>query len=340
MGPRENIGEIVMQKSFLNKVVGVAALALVVSTAPWAVASPSETGAIASDLNAVSNPGFDAKGAALQKVIMKLNGQAPQGVPSIFGKPTKGSNNGISYHGGPVMTSGIKINIVWYGNWSNTKKGIITNLIGDLNASPHFNINTTYKNASNSPVQNSLTLGQQYPDNYSLGNGGTTALTDANIWTIVNTAAGTPNGSAIKDTNAITLVLTSSDVKKSGFLTSYCGWHTYGSLAGVSVKYSFVGDPGFSSSCAGQTTYSPNGDIGADAMASVITHEIEEAATDPELNAWYDTRGYENADKCAWKFGTTSTLNNFKYNMTMNGRKYYIQQNWVNAAGGYCALTY
>ena len=40
-------------------------------------------------------------------------------------------------------------------------------------------------------------------------------------------------------------------------------------------------------------------------MVSVIAHELEEAATDPDLNAWYDNRGYENADKCAWTFGTT-----------------------------------
>jgi hypothetical protein len=87
MGPRENIGEIVMQKSFLNKVVGVAALALVVSTAPWAVASPSETGAIASDLNAVSNPGFDAKGAA--KSNYEAQWSSSTGCPKYFWKANK-----------------------------------------------------------------------------------------------------------------------------------------------------------------------------------------------------------------------------------------------------------
>ena len=35
---------------------------------------------------------------------------------------------------------------------------------------------------------------------------------------------------------------------------------------------------------------------------------LEETATDPDLNAWYDRRGYENADKCAWTFGTTYTV--------------------------------
>jgi hypothetical protein len=76
-------------------------------------------------------------------------------------------------------------------------------------------------------------------------------------------------------------------------------------------------------------------------MASIITHELEEAVTDPDLNAWFDSRGYENADKCAWTFGTTSTAaNGSKYNMTLGTKQYLIQRNWVNAGGGYCATAY
>ena len=61
---------------------------------------------------------------------------------------------------------------------------------------------------------------------------------------------------------------------------------------------------------------------------------IGRMATDPELNAWYDRRGYENADKCAWTFGSTSTApNGSLYNMSMGGRNWLIQQNWVNAVG-------
>ena len=60
-------------------------------------------------------------------------------------------------------------------------------------------------------------------------------------------------------------------------------------------------------------------------MASIISHELEESATDPDLNAWYDRRGYENADKCAWTFGAPSVP--FK-----NGTYWKIQGNWSNAA--------
>jgi len=76
-------------------------------------------------------------------------------------------------------------------------------------------------------------------------------------------------------------------------------------------------------------------------MASIIAHELEEAVTDPNLNAWYDSRGQENADKCAWTFGTTyTTSNGSKANMSLGGLNYLIQQNWVNANGGGCALKY
>jgi hypothetical protein len=75
-------------------------------------------------------------------------------------------------------------------------------------------------------------------------------------------------------------------------------------------------------------------------MASVIAHELEEMITDPNLNAWYDQRDYENADKCAWTFGSTMTTGNgAQYTMVLGSRPFLIQQNWVNASGGYCAKS-
>ena len=50
---------------------------------------------------------------------------------------------------------------------------------------------------------------------------------------------------------------------------------------------------------------SPNGDVGVDAMTSVVAHELVEAVSDPESDgnrAWEDGTGYENADKCAVSF--------------------------------------
>jgi hypothetical protein len=137
-------------------------------------------------------------------------------------------------------------------------------------------------------------------------------------------------------------VLTSSDVTAtSGFCTQYCGWHTHGTIGGSDIKYSFVGNPDrCPSACSAQTT-GPNGNAGADGMASIISHELEEAVTDPDLNAWYDRTGQENADKCAWTFGTTHTASNGSlYNVTLGSRNFLIQRNWVNSGNGFCSMSF
>lgn len=253
-------------------------------------------------------------------------------------KPGGGStSNGINYHGGPVMTATKHMYYIWYGNWSgDTATTILPGFANAIGGSPYFNINTTYYDGSGAKVSNSVTLAGQTTDSYSRG---ATNLSDADILAIVTSAIS--SGRLPSDTDGVYFVLTSVDVQKSGFLTQYCGWHTNASIGGADIKYSFVGDAGTNSACLAQTTSSPNGNVGADGMVSVIAHELEEAATDPDLNAWYDRRGYENADKCAWTFGTESTASNgSKYNVTLGGSQYLIQRNWVNAGGGYCSMSY
>ena len=86
-------------------------------------------------------------------------------------------------------------------------------------------------------------------------------------------------------------------------------------------------------------TKSPNNDVGADAEVNTLAHEIEETTTDGMGTAWWDHRGYENADKCAWTWGTTyTTANGGKANMKLGTRDYLVQQNWLNVGSGGCAL--
>ena len=254
------------------------------------------------------------------------------------GAAGKTTTNGINYHGGPVMLGTTNIYYIWYGDWANnTATTILADLASHIGGSPYYNINTTYYNGANAHVSNSIAYKASTNDNYSNGK----ALTDANIQSIVTSAI---NSHALPlDTNAVYFVLTSADVNAtSGFCTQYCGWHTHANITGLGdIKYSFVGNPDrCPSACAAQTT-GPNGNAGSDGMASIIAHELEEATTDPDLNAWYDTRGQENADKCAWTFGATYTASNgAQANMKLGTRDYLIQQNWVNASGGYCAKQY
>ena len=252
------------------------------------------------------------------------------------------TGNGISYHGGAVMKGNARVYLIWYGDWTNGLRAsdafrsvnLVETMLGSngVSGSPYIRINTTYGDKSGN-VSGNVVLSRSTTDNYSQGK----TLTDAEVKAVVQKAIS--SGRLPKDTNGIYLVLSSSDVNESsGFCTKYCGWHTSATLSSSDIKYGFIGNADrCRSSCAAQTV-SPNANVGADAMASTIMHEVEESLTDPHLNAWYDTKGMENADKCAWKFGPVKKTNSgAAYNQTFAGLNFLIQMNWENSRGGGCA---
>jgi len=252
---------------------------------------------------------------------------------SKFAKP---GSNGISYHGGPVMLNTVKMYYIWYGPWifpTDTTQTLLNDFGGHIGATPYFNINQTYTDSTNAAVSGNVTLAGSTTDA-----GTSISLSDADIKAVVSNAL--LSGVLPTDPNGVYFVLTSKEVTaSSGFCTQYCAWHTHGAINGQEIKYGFIGNPArCPSSCSAQTT-TPNDNLGADGMANLIAHELAEAVTDPVFTGWYDTRGYENADKCAWKFGATSTASNgAKYNVSW-GTKWLLQQNWINAIGGYCTLA-
>jgi len=281
---------------------------------------------------ALSSLGFGQATRSGSDLVPNGKGQgvlAPPG-QSNKARPTRG--NGISFHGGPVMTTGPNVYFIWYGTWDSGDQSILTNLVRSIGPSSYFNINSTYYDGAGTHVANKVNyISARSDTSYSRGK----SLSDSDIQAIV--AAGSP-----KDTNGVYFVLTSSDVNEtSGFCTQYCGWHTHGTIGGLDIKYAFIGNPARCPSACSNGTVAPNGSVGADGAASIVAHELEEATTDPDLNAWYDTRGAENADKCAWTFGTTySTSNGGVANVNFGGKDYLIQRNWVNASGGYCSMSY
>jgi len=228
----------------------------------------------------------------------------------------------ITLHGGPVMTGAPAIHLIWYGNWnqangSDTPAGqqIVRDFMSGLNNSNYLAINTTYS-SSNGSVSGSIGAPQETNFGYIAGTRAK-RLRDSDIANIVSSYISSHGG---PQTNAVYFVLTSSDVNEtSGFCTRYCGWHTHGTIAGANIKYSFVGNANRClASCAAQSV-SPNGNAGVDGLISVLAHELEEARSDPDLNAWFDANGAENADKCAWTFGTNQVAqpNGSFANMTL-----------------------
>src|SRR4051812_20018547 len=82
-----------------------------------------------------------------------------------------GTNNGISYHGGPVLLGTTNVYYIWYGDWSQDPlaQPVLTDLASNIGGSPYFNINTGYYNGSNQFVSNSVHYAGSTTDNYSLG---------------------------------------------------------------------------------------------------------------------------------------------------------------------------
>ena len=315
-----NAGPIVRKVAFYRlapwALAGVWLLAGVV--APSAAAQETET-----------TGGFRADGRGDRPRTM-----APRAAASNTASVAFSSGNQINYNGGAVLLGTTRVYYIWYGSWDASSIGILTNLASHIGGSQYFYINTGYFDGSGASVSNSVSFSGSANDSYSRGS----SLNDNDIWLIVSHALS--NGLPI-DSNGVYFVLTSGDVQVSGFGSSFCGWHSQQTYNNTKIQYAFVGNPAPSqmSGCA-QQTVSPNANPGADAMANIVAHELEESVTDPGGDAWSDSSGNENADKCAWTFGLTYTAaGNSKANMSLGGKDYLIQQDWVNGGGGYCALT-
>ena len=263
-------------------------------------------------------------------------GAAPSGQAVVTG-------NGINYNGGPVLKGTVPIYIIWYGNWNGTGSNtqttvnLIDTLIGGLSNSGYEKINSTYGDNTGN-VSGAMTLVKQVFDTGSQG----TKLRNNKISAAIS--AQLTSGNLPTDPNGVYLFLTSSDVSESGFCSQFCGFHTRQTLNGADIKWAFIGNVDrCPSGCEIQTTgpnSTPGSGGGADGMANVIGHETEEAISDPDLNAWFDNSGQENADKCNFRFGATQTAaNSARFNQTLGGKNWMIQMNWENSRGGGCAQT-
>jgi hypothetical protein len=85
----------------------------------------------------------------------------------------------------------------------------------------------------------------------------------------------------------------------------------------------------------------PNGNASDATIGGGMAHEHSESVTDPELNAWFDSKGNEVGDKCrtfkqSTEFGEPlgKAPDGSNYNQVINGDLYWYQQEWSNETGG------
>ena len=306
-------------------------------------------------------------GASSQDVSPELN--SPSGHGIVFptrdwfahnAKPGGGGSTGIYYHGGPVLQAGTKVVAIYWapssaqpiynngptsGSGSGSQdKSLVGIFLGSIGGSSYFNINSTYTDGAGNHIVNSVAY-TGYWVNTSSAPSGSQTVSDADMLSMLS--SGFQSGAITYDPGTLYLILTSGAVNLGGgFGTQYCAYHGWGTVttkngSATALYAAMPYDYAYPSACTMSGTYAPpNGDPGADYEVNTLAHETEETTTDMNGNAWYDRRGYENADKCAWTFGTVSSNGTGNYNMTFGGHDWLVQRNWVNAGSGGCAVSY
>lgn len=249
----------------------------------------------------------------------------------------------ILYHGGPVLIANKNLYVIYYGNFTLTQHNILDTFLQNLGGSGAFNVNSEYSDAAGNFIENVLNYSpaDSFDDAYSLG----TSLSGSFETTIIHNAIA--NGHLPSDSNGIYIVTFSPDVKLPKSV--WCAFHTHSTniVAGEDIKYAVAPDPPTSlyRSCSGNVvnfgdTTSPNGDIGMDAVADDLIHELSETATDPNLSAWFTKNGEENGDLCNFVYGTTFLVQNGSHaNHTFGTRNYLVQTIW-DRDGSFCALSH
>jgi len=249
--------------------------------------------------------------------------------PGQAGKGSKPSPN-MSYHGGPIMQSVVVTPIFWGTSWSNAT------FAGDKITG----IVSFYKGIGGSNY--AATSNEYYQPDPVLYARVTNAITGSDA--IIDTSTAVGNGQRTLPILTEVCKKISSPVPNGYYpvyidsprgSAGYCAWHSAGSCGDIPVQFAFFFNLDGDAGCDPKDTSNLHSQ-GLAALANVSGHEISEAQSDPRLNAWYDSSGEENADKCAWVFNTP--LLPFK-----NGTSWKIQGNWsnnaYNAGSGYANLS-
>jgi hypothetical protein len=241
---------------------------------------------------------------------------APHGIVKPHGQARKGGGTGqnLVYHGGQIMNSAAVTPIFWGTRWgissfAGDKMSGLATFYGGIGGSSYIGTNTEYTGSSGK-VGTSVSVANAKVDTLSsLSHAPSTTDVLAEVSSQVSNPAS----------NGYYPVYTDLARGSAG----YCAWHSWGTVRGVLVQFAFFFNLDGDSGCDPGDSYTGH-DQGLAALANVSGHELSEALTDPHGDAWYDRRGDENADKCAWTFNGAESF--------ANGSSWYVQGNWSNDA--------
>jgi hypothetical protein len=219
------------------------------------------------------------------------------------------------WHNGAIINSSAVTTIYWGTNWGNTS--FVGDKISGLDSWYVGFSNSNYAKTSdeytgtNGQVGPSNTYGGHVVDTTAASGGGSTSAILAEVCKVIgNTAVS----------NGYYPVYVDLPRGNAG----YCAYHSYGSCGSTPVQFAFFWNLDGDAGCDPQSTV-PNESQGLAALANVSGHELSEERTDPRNGGWYDSRGQENGDKCAWTF-------NVPWVTFSSGSQWKIQGEWSNNA--------
>jgi hypothetical protein len=245
--------------------------------------------------------------------------------------PLRRTNN-LTYHaGGEVILSAKVVFIFWgpsFQNPSSPDFQYAQTLIAFRNqfgTTGEFNVITQYYQNLGSGNQfiQQTNLGSGTPDSFDTSTPPTN-VTDAIVQGEVSSYL---SSHAFDASTVYEVVIPSSSYSSDGNATScggpflqYCAYHGFFNSGSNAVKYSIEPYP----SCSGCQV---SGWTPVQNQEHFVCHESREAVTDQQLNAWFDSRGNEADDKCAWSPTPFIGTGGYSY-----------QYEWSNANNG-CVKT-
>jgi hypothetical protein len=244
--------------------------------------------------------------------LLALSGRKPQSVAA---------GNDLSYYGGPVMTGGTEYNILVNCADESCWGGKITQFENDLFGSTMIGIVNQYN------AGGTYSAGGDYTVSYDTSG----TLQDADIFNIIYSVAtnfGLPTGYGAQYHVFLGQGVQQCSSSAGGcYAQQYCAYHG-------SNDYSDIGHVLYSTEPFQQIPGcqvpggSPQGQL-ADSTASVLSHEVIETITDPDVAvnnvAWYNAAYGEIGDLCAPANGVPVGVT------TLGPDKWEIQPEYSNA---------
>lgn len=290
-----------------------------------------------------------------------FHGFAPAPPPPVNQCPSQQTpaQCNLDYLGGTVMHASTTYAIYWIPSSysvSTNYESLVNQYFADVAAASNhadnvYSAATQYYDSAG-PIDYRSTFGGSYVDTTPFPSPSNcddgvdpVCLTDADLQTEIQhvlTVKGW-HGS----TTAMFFVLTPdgvgscSDGSSSQCTTNaYCAYHS--SFTDSNNEPVIYGNEPYDATIPGcDPGSSPNGDD-ADAAINTLSHEHNEAITDPFGDGWWNLdSGQENGDNCAWIFGNAlgGTPNVDAYNQIINGHHYWLQEEWSND-GSACLQHY